>query len=237
MKGLAKLGFSQSYTYFTWKNSKQDLTYYLTELTQTEMSEYYRPNFFTNTPDILHEFLQHGGRPAFRLRLLLAATLSPLYGIYSGYELCENVAVSPGSEEYLNSEKYEIRVRDWNAPGHIKRDVTRLNAIRGSEPALHFLTNLQLIENDSPDILSYVKRDDVSKKSRHLLAVVNLNPHEVREATVVVPVESLGIGAEDKFDVKDLLTGTTYTWQGRNNYVRLDPKERVGHVFLVIPHA
>ncbi len=164
MKGLAKIGFTQSYTYFTWKNSKSELEEYMTELTQTNMSEYYRPNFFTNTPDILHEYLQHGGRAGFRVRLLLAATLAPVYGIYSGFELCEYEAVHPGSEEYLDSEKYEIRVRDWNAPGHIKRDVSRLNAIRGSEPALKLLSNLSFCASDSDDIIAYVKRDDDSGK-------------------------------------------------------------------------
>ncbi len=233
MKGLAKLGFTQSYTYFTWKNTKAELEQYLTELASSEMAEYYRPNFFANTPDILHEYLQHGGRPAFRIRLLLAATLSPIYGIYSGYELCENVAVRPGSEEYLDSEKYEIRVRDWSAPGHIKRDVSRLNAIRGSEPALHELSNLKFVTTLSDDIIAYLKRDDRSGKSRHLLGVVNLNPYEVRETNVKVPLDDLGFASDAEYKVKDLLTGTTYTWRGEENYVRLDPNDRVGHLFRI----
>lgn len=233
MKGLAKLGFTQSYTYFTWKNSKSELEGYLRELTQTEMAEYYRPNFFANTPDILHEYLQHGGRAGFRIRLLLAATLVPVYGIYSGFELCEYEAVHPGSEEYLDSEKYEIRVRDWNAPGNIKRDVSRLNALRGSEPALQKLCNLSFCRSDSEDVIAYLKRDDHSGKNSHLLGVVNLNPHEVRETMVHVPLESLGLGEKDEYEVKDLLTGTTYTWCGSENYVRLDPEEKVGHLFRV----
>jgi starch synthase (maltosyl-transferring) len=235
MKGLAKLGFTQSYTYFTWKNTKSELVEYLTELTQSEMHEYYRPNFFANTPDILHEYLQHGGRPAFRIRLLLAATLAPVYGIYSGFELCENVAVRPGSEEYLDSEKYEIRVRDANAEGNIKRDVSRLNAIRGTEPALSVLTNLEFAHTDSGEILAYIKRDDVSGQSRHLLVVVNLNPAEVRETTVRVPVEALGLGKNSEYRVKDLLTGKSYTWRGEDNYVRLDPQDKVGHLFRFEP--
>lgn len=237
MKGLAKLGFTQSYTYFTWKNSKQELSDYMIELTQTEMAEYYRPNFFANTPDILHEYLQDGGRPAFRIRLLLAATLSPVYGIYSGYELCENLAVRPGSEEYLDSEKYEIKSRDWSAPGNLKRDIARLNAIRGTEPALAQLTNLVLCDNNNPELFSYLKRDDVSGQGRHLLGVVNLNPHEVREGMVSVPLDALGLTAEAEYDVKDLLTGATYTWRGSKNYVRLDPQEQVGHLFRILPRA
>lgn len=233
MKGLAKIGFTQSYTYFTWKNSKAELIDYMQELTQSEMAEYYRPNFFANTPDILHEYLQHGGRPAFRIRLLLAATLSPVYGLYSGYEFCENVPVRPGSEEYLDSEKYEVRVRDWNAPGNIKRDISRINAIRGSEPALRLLRNLQFVQTYSDDVIAYLKRDDQSGKRRHLLVVVNVNPFETRETNVRVPLESLGFAADAEYKVKDLLTGISYTWRGQENYVRLEPHERVGHLFRI----
>jgi starch synthase (maltosyl-transferring) len=233
MKGLAKLGFTQSYTYFTWKNTKQELSDYMVELTQTSMHEYYRPNFFANTPDILHEYLQHGGRAAFRIRLLLAATLAPVYGIYSGYELCEGTAVHPGSEEYLDSEKYEIRVRDWNDPIHIKRDVSRLNAIRGGEPALKVLTNFQLCRTDSAEIFAYIKRDDHSGHGHHLLGVVNLDPRNPQETIVHVPLESLGLKVDAEYRVKDLLSGTTYTWRGAQNYVRLDPQEKVGHLFRI----
>jgi len=233
MQGLAKLGFSQSYTYFTWKNNKQELTEYLEELTRAPMSEFYRPNFFANTPDILHEYLQKGGRPAFRVRLLLAATLAPVYGIYSGFELCENVAVHDGSEEYLDSEKYEIRVRDWNAPQNIRRDVAKLNRIRRAEPALRRLDNLLFLTTSAADIIAYVKRDPSPKAPRHLLVIANLNPHEVREATVDVPLDALGIADGAPYKVHDLLTGTSYTWLGRANYVRLVPMERVGHLLLI----
>jgi starch synthase (maltosyl-transferring) len=229
MKSLGKLGFTQSYTYFTWKNSAWELRDYLGELTRTDMAEYYRPNFFANTPDILHEFLQTGGRPAFRIRLLLAATLSPTYGIYSGYELCENVPVHHGSEEYLDSEKYEIRVRDWNAPGNIKQDISKLNRIRREEPALHELTNLSFLNTDYGAILAY-------KKSVHgsdLIIVVNLDPHAMHETMVEVPIDELGIGKEEAYEMADLLTGARYSWRGAKNYVRLDPTERVGHVFRV----
>ena len=229
MKSLGKLGFTQSYTYFTWKNSAWELKDYLNELAHTEMAEYYRPNFFANTPDILHEFLQTGGRPAFRLRLLLAATLSPTYGIYSGYELCENLAVHHGSEEYLDSEKYEIRVRDWNAPGNIKQDISKLNRIRREQPALHELTNLSFLKTDYDAILAYRK----SSPGNDLIVVVNLDPHSMHETTIEVPIVELGIAPDESYEMSDLLTGARYVWRGARNYVRLDPVERVGHVFKV----
>ena len=194
MKSLGKLGFTQSYTYFTWKNTAWELKDYLNELTRTEMAEYYRPNFFANTPDILHEFLQTGGRPAFRLRLLLAATLSPTYGIYSGYELCENLPVHHGSEEYLDSEKYEIRVRDWNAPGNIKQDISRLNRIRREQPALHELTNLSFLNTDY-GANSWPTRSRC--RAMIVIVIVNLDPHAMHETMVEVPLDELGIGAND----------------------------------------
>ncbi len=233
MQGLAKLGFSQSYTYFTWKNQKHELEGYLTELTRPPVSDYYRPNFFVNTPDILHEYLQEGGRPAFRIRLLLAATLAPVYGIYSGYEFCENLPVKKGSEEYLDSEKYEVRVRDWNAPGNIKRDISRLNLLRRSEPALSRLTNLEFVKTDSPDIIAYLKRDDDAAAPRHLLVIVNLDPHHTRETIVHVPLEKLGVPENAEYIAHDLLTGASYTWRGRDNYVRLSPDDKVGHLFRI----
>ncbi|HKO49322.1 MAG TPA: alpha-1,4-glucan--maltose-1-phosphate maltosyltransferase [Polyangiaceae bacterium] len=229
MKSLGKLGFTQSYTYFTWKNTAWELKDYLNELTRTEMADYYRPNFFANTPDILHEFLQTGGRPAFRLRLLLAATLSPTYGIYSGYELCENLAVHHGSEEYLDSEKYEIRVRDWNAPGNIKQDISKLNRIRREQPALHELTNLSFLKTEYDAILAYRK----SAPGNDLIVIVNLDPHAMHETTVEVPIGELGIAPDEAYEMSDLLTGARYVWRGARNYVRLDPVERVGHVFKV----
>jgi starch synthase (maltosyl-transferring) len=193
------------------------------------MAEYYRPNFFANTPDILHEFLQTGGRPAFRLRLLLAATLSPAYGIYSGYELCEHLPVHHGSEEYLDSEKYQIRVRDWNAPGNIKQDISRLNRIRREQPALHELLNLSFLNTDYDAILAYKK----SAPGSDLIIIVNLDPHAMHETMVELPLDELGIGATEAYEMSDLLTGARYTWRGAKNYVRLDPVERVGHVFKV----
>lgn len=228
MKALAKLGFSQSYTYFTWKNSKSELTDYVSELAG-EMSEYYRPNFFANTPDILHEFLQKGGRPAFRLRLVLAATLAPVYGIYSGYELCENAPVREGSEEYLDSEKYEIRVRDWRAPENIRDDVARINRIRRENPALQLLSNVEFLPTDSEHVIAYRRW----LADNELIIVVNLDPVNVRETMVEVPLDRMGLDPAQTFEVTDLLTGISYTWRGARNYVRLDPSERVAHVFRV----
>jgi starch synthase (maltosyl-transferring) len=226
MHGLAKLGFTQSYTYFTWRNTAADLTAYLTELTDPAVVEYFRPNFFANTPDILHEYLQHGGRPAFRVRLLLAATLSPLYGIYSGFELCERVPVRPGSEEYLHSEKYEIRVRDWDAPGNLNDDIRRLNRLRRAHPALRQLPNLRFCATESEHVLAYHKWAGTD----HLLCVVNLDPHHPREAMVHAPVGALGWDEDARYEATDLLTGERYTWRGTRNYVRLDPAREVAHV-------
>jgi len=230
MKALAKLGFSQSYTYFTWKNSSWELNEYLTELTKTEMVEYFRPNFFTNTPDILHEFLQSGGRPAFRIRLLLAATLAPSYGIYSGFELCENRAVAPGSEEYLNSEKYEIRQRNWNQFGNIKPDIARLNRIRRENPALQRLDNLTFLSTEYDKVLAYHR----ALPNNHIIVAVNLDPNRMHECMIHMPLEAMGLREDQMYELEDLLTGIRYAWRGRRNYVRLDPSDKVGHVFRLL---
>jgi starch synthase (maltosyl-transferring) len=230
MRGLAKLGFCQSYTYFTWKNTAWELTEYLEELSQSEMREYYRPNFFANTPDILHEYLQDGGRAAFRARLVLAATLSPTYGIYSGFELCENVPVRRGSEEYVDSEKYEIRVRDWHAPGNIRSDIALINRIRRDNPALQRLDNLRFVQSEYEPVLAYLKR----APGNDLLVVVNTDPHAAHDSMVHVPVDELGIGEDQPYWVHDLLTGERYEWRGVRNYVRLDPEHKVAHVFRII---
>jgi starch synthase (maltosyl-transferring) len=161
--------------------------------------------------------------------LLLAATLSPLYGIYSGFELCENVPVRDGSEEYLHSEKYEIRVRDWDAPGNINDDIRRINRLRREHPALRQLPNLEFCTAENQDVLCYHKWSG----GEHLLCVVNLDPHETRETMVHVPLGALGIGEDEWFDVEDLLTGDRYTWRGTRNYVRLDPQEKVAHLLRV----
>jgi len=230
MKALAKAGFNQSYTYFTWRNSKRELIEYFTELTQTEMSEYFRPNLWPNTPDILPFVLQEGGRPAFIIRVLLAATLSPLYGIYSGYELCENQAL-PDREEYLDSEKYQFKKRDWNAPGNIKDWIARLNRIRKQNRSLQLYTNLRFYPAQNEAILFYSKmtpaRDNI------ILVVVNLDPHRKQHSFVDVPIEQFGQMESDQYKVQDLLSGATYTWRGRRNYVELDPEAQPAHIFLV----
>jgi starch synthase (maltosyl-transferring) len=226
MHGLAKLGFTQSYTYFTWLNTVGELQEYLTELTNPEVVEYFRPNFFANTPDILHAYLQHGGRPAFRVRLLLAATLSPLYGIYSGFELCENVPVREGSEEYLHSEKYEIRVRDWDAAGNINHDIKLVNRLRREHAALRQLPNLRFCRTENAKVLCYHKWSG----GDHVLCVVNLDAHQPQEAMVYVPLDAIGRAEDEWYDVEDLLTGERYTWRGTRNYVRLDPERHVAHV-------
>lgn len=229
MKALAKLGFNQSYTYFTWKNYSSELREYLTEINSPELVQYFRPNFFCNTPDILHEYLQTGGRPAFRIRLVLAATLSPVYGIYSGYELLESQAVRRGSEEYQDSEKYQIRVRDWNAPQSLKPEIARLNRIRRENRALQQLGNLSFFSSEYEGILAFRK----SAPDNDLLIVVNLDPHHAHESMVHVPIEAMGIGESESYQVQDLLDGATYLWRGSRNYVRLDPAERVAHLLRV----
>jgi starch synthase (maltosyl-transferring) len=233
MQTLAQLGFTQSYTYFTWRNTAAELAEYLTELTAPEMADYFRGNFFANTPDILHEYLQHGGPPAFRTRLLLAGTLSPLYGIYSGFELSENVPVREGSEEYIDSEKYQIRVRDWSAPGNLDPDIARLNRVRRSEPALQSLTNLSFHESGHPEVLLYLK----SAWGRDLLCAVSLNPREPVEADLAVPLERLGIGEDASYEVEDLLTGERLRWQGTPQGVRFDPARRAGYIWRVVRGA
>ena len=231
MHALAQLGFTQSYTYFTWRNSAAELAEYLTELTAPETADFFRGNFFANTPDILHEYLQRGGPPAFRTRLLLAGTLSPLYGIYSGFELSENLPVREGSEEYLDSEKYQVRVRDWSAPGNLDPDIGRLNRIRRREPALQRLTNLTFHESGHPDVLLYLK----AAWGRDLLCAVSLNPGEPVEADLAVPLERLGIGENAPYEVEDLLTGERLRWEGARQSVRLDPAERAGYIWRLVP--
>ncbi|MGK5449269.1 alpha-1,4-glucan--maltose-1-phosphate maltosyltransferase [Streptomyces radiopugnans] len=229
MHTLAKIGFQQSYTYFTWRNGKDELTEYLTELSG-DAASYMRPNFFVNTPDILNEYLQSGGRHAFEIRAVLAATLSPTWGVYSGYELCESTPVRPGSEEYLDSEKYQLRPRDWAAAERAGTTIapllTELNRLRRRHPALQELRNLRFHHSDNPSIIVY------SKHCAHpyadtVLTVVNLDPHHTHEATVSLDLTELGLtpaqaSGADLFPVRDELTGETYHW-GRDNYVRLEP--------------
>jgi starch synthase (maltosyl-transferring) len=228
MRALAKAGFSQSYTYFTWRNTKHELTECLSELSAHWSADYFRPNFFTNTPDILPLFLQQDGRAPFMIRAVLAATLSPLYGIYSGFELCENAAL-PGREEYLDSEKYQFKQRDWNAPGNIKSLMTKLNKIRRDNPALQHLTNLRFHSVENDQILFYAKAtgDNV------ILVAVNLDPRHTQAAAVEWPLWEYGLGWDADYAVEDLLTGERWTWHGAKNYVALDPSVRAAHVFRV----
>jgi starch synthase (maltosyl-transferring) len=243
MRRLAKLGFNQSYTYFTWRNTAQELREYLTELTRTETQEYLRPNFFTNTPDILHEYLQRGGRPAFEVRLILAATLAASYGIYSGFELCENVAVSPGSEEYLYSEKYEIRPRNWNQPGALNELIARVNRIRREHRALQFNGTLAFHEVENRAFLWFSKAPPSNGVDRfdpagpdwsaRVFVVANTDPQTMQHGRVRVPLQELGVGPHQPYVVEDLLDQARYTWQGEWNYVKLDPAERMAHIFII----
>ena len=238
MHTLAKIGFHQSYTYYTWRNGVWELTEYMRELSG-DAASYMRPNFFTNTQDILTEYLQHGGEPAFKIRAVLAAMLSPTWGIYSGYELCENVPLRPGSEEYMDSEKYQYRPRDWEAAARdgygIADYITELNRIRRAHPALHRLRNLRFHGVDQPELICFSKRVDKAPGatgSDTVLVVANLDPHQMREATVWLDMPALGVDRE--FIVTDELTGESFRW-GHANYVRLDPATRPAHIFTVTP--
>jgi starch synthase (maltosyl-transferring) len=228
---LAKLGFAQSYTYFTWKNTTYELRDWLTEFSSPDILEYYRGNLFANTPDILHEYLQRGGRPAFRVRLILAATLSPLYGVYSGFELYENLPVRTGSEEYLNSEKYELRPRDFTKPGNLDAEIRRINRIRRENPALQRADNLTFHHCENDQILFY--RKSMPDGSNDLLMAVNVDPTRAQEGMVHVPLDALGISPTTVFPVTDLLTGAQFQWRGARNYVRLDPIQEPAHVLRV----
>ncbi|WP_425826088.1 maltotransferase domain-containing protein [Streptomyces fractus] len=235
MHTLAAIGFQQSYTYFTWRNSKQELTEYVEELSG-EAACYMRPNFFVNTPDILHAFLQDGGRPAFELRAVLAATLSPAWGLYSGYELCENTPLRAGSEEYLHSEKYQLRPRDWESAEREGRTIapliTELNAIRRRNPALRTLRGVHFHHADQDEVLVYSKSVTSAQGSNTVLVVVNLDPHHTQEATVRLDREALKAPPDGTFRVRDELTGRTYTWSD-TNYVCLTPGETPAHIFTI----
>ena len=234
MQALAKVGFTQSYTYFTWRNFKDELTQYLTELTCTEMAEYFRGNFFANTPDILPPILQQGGRPAFKMRLVLAATLSTVYGIYGGYELGENAAL-PGTEEYRDSEKYEIRVRDWSAHGNLADYIARVNHIRRDNPALREYRALSFYESDSDQVIFYGKR--TAGGDNVVWVAVNLDPFEAHGAQLTLPMDDLGLGAEDRVQVHELITDQRQLWRGPSHAIRLDPEREPVAIFRVAPFA
>jgi len=231
MYRLAQIGFSQSYTYFTWRNTKHEITEYLDELTRTPAREFFRPNFWPNTPDILPEYLQYGGRPAFISRLVLAATLSSNYGIYGpAFELCVSDAVQ-GTEEYLNSEKYEIKEWDRNKPGTIREIIARVNRIRRENPALHETNNLRFHHGENDFLLFYEKA--TSDRSNILFIAVNLDPYHSQAGRVYIPLDELEIERDQPFLVHDLLSDEKYVWQGEHSYVELDPAVIPASIFLV----
>jgi len=229
MKALAKAGFTQSYSYFTWRNLKWEIEEYLRELTQTDMPHYFIPNFFTNTHDVLPEFLQNGGPPAFKVRLVLAATLSPSYGLYSGYELCESNAVA-GTEEYSDSEKFEIKNRDYQAPGNLNGLIEQLNRIRRENPALKELSNVNFLKTDNDNIIFYSK--STKDKANVLLVAVNLDPKAAHHCVCEVPLAEVGRSPGERYWVTDLITGQRYWW-AEKNYIRLDPAFMPAHILLV----
>ena len=231
MRYLAKTGFSQSYTYFTWRNAKEELTEYFTELTQTEVREYMRPNLFANTPDILHEYLQRGGRPAFQARLVLAATLGASYGIYSGFELCENTPVRPGSEEYLDSEKYQIKPRNFAQADSLAEMIAIINRVRRAHPALQADRGLAFHRTDNPQLICYSKRTEDA--SDIVLVVVNLDPFHMQHGWIQLPLEDWRTGPSHIIEAHDVLSDETYYWRGEWNYVRLDPGVRTAHVLEI----
>jgi starch synthase (maltosyl-transferring) len=230
MRALAKAGFTQSYTYFTWRNFKGELTEYFTELAQGPMKEYYRGNLFPNTPDINPEFLQRGGRPAHMIRAILATTLSSVYGIYSGFELCEATPLAPGKEEYVDSEKYQVKAWDWDRPGNIRPLITRLNEVRRQNPALHEYDNLRFYPADNDNVLFYGKMTE--DRTSMVFVAVNLDPFAAHETMLHFPLPDMGIGWHDPWEVEELLTGQRFFWHGGSQHVRLEP-DAPGRVFRV----
>ncbi len=227
---LAKLGFSQSYTYFTWRNTKWELTEYFTELTKTEVNEFFRPNLWPNTPDILTEQLQQGGSPAFMARLVLAATLGASYGVYGpAFELMENLPKEPGSEEYLNSEKYEIKNWDIERSDSLRYFIALVNRIRRGNLPLQSNHNLRFHQVDNEQLICYSKATD--DLSALVLVVVNLDPHWKQSGWVELPLEELGIDPHQPYQLHDLLTDARYLWHGSRNYVELDPHQLPAHIF------
>ncbi len=229
MKALSKAGFSQSYTYFIWRTTKQELIEYMTELSDPALASYFRPNFFPTTPDVLPRQLQNAGRAAFETRLALAATLSPSYGIVAGYELLENEAMT-GTEEYANSEKYQVRVRDWEKPGNIKETVRKLNAFRRENPALQRIENVLFIETGNDAVIAYAKM--TADKSNLVIVAVNLDPDRPQEATLQLPMDKLGFSWEATFNAQDIMTTDTITFF-KSTRLRLDPATHPFQMFRV----
>ncbi|MFP5304597.1 MAG: alpha-1,4-glucan--maltose-1-phosphate maltosyltransferase [Gammaproteobacteria bacterium] len=235
MHRLAKLGFTQSYTYFTWRNTKHELTAYFTELTEPPGSEYFRPNVWPNTPDILNEYLQFGGRPGFMIRFVLAATLAATYGIYGpAFELMEAEPREPGSEEYRNSEKYEIRRWNVQRPDSLRDFITRVNRIRREHPALHSNASLQFHPIDNEQLICFSKATDDG--ANIVLVIVNLDPHHRQSGWLELPLERFRIESGRPYQMHDLLGGARYLWHGARNYVELDP-QAPAHLFILRRHV
>jgi starch synthase (maltosyl-transferring) len=229
MSKLAEVGFSQSYTYFTWRHEKEELTEYLEDLAHGPLADVMRPNFWPNTPDILGGVLRHGNRAAFLLRYLLAATLTPNFGVYSGFELRENEPAADTNEEYLFSEKYEVKSRDWDRPDSLAPFMTEVNRIRRAHPALQQLREIHFHDVDNPEVIAYTKGTRASGDL--VLVIVNLDPVHTQEATVHLDLQAVGLPEWEPYRAHDELTGETYQWQGGANYVRFEPAlDRVGHV-------
>lgn len=229
MYQLAKLGYNNSYTYFTWRNTKDELIEYCRELYDTEIGDFFRPNFWPNTPDILHDYLVHGGRPAHVVRFVLAATLSSAYGIYGPpYEHVDN-RQHAAREEYASNEKYEIRSWNWNDPDSLQPLMKRVNRIRRDNPALHHMRNLQFHDTDSPHLLAYTKQ----KEDNLILVVANLDPYHEHQGWVHLDLEELGIPGDRPYELHDLLGGERYYWSGHDNYVKLSPHISAVHIFRV----
>jgi starch synthase (maltosyl-transferring) len=234
MYRLAKLGFTQSYTYFAWKNTKAELTEYFTEITQPPVSDFFRPNLWPNTPDILNEYLQKGGRPAFIARFVLAATLGANYGIYGpAFELVENVPVREGSEEYLDSEKYQVRVWNRNDPRSLKGLIRRVNSIRRDHVALQHNYGLKFHPTDNPLLIAYSKTSE--DRDDKILVVVNLDPVNRQMGWVDVVLKEFRLADGEPYEMNDLLTDKKYIWQGNRNYVELNPTVLPAHIFRVEP--
>ncbi|NOX99792.1 MAG: alpha-1,4-glucan--maltose-1-phosphate maltosyltransferase [Verrucomicrobia bacterium] len=231
MQALGKIGFTQSYTYFTWRESKEELSEYVTELTQGPMRDYYRANFWPNTPDILPYHLQDAAPAVFKIRAALAAMLSSSWGIYSGFELCENQAL-PGREEYLDSEKYQLKERDWNSAGNIKEFIKRLNQIRQENPALHEYANIEFIPTENDQIIAWIKWTGDCDQA--IIVIVNLDPKNTQESMIQLPLEKLGIPAEQSFEVSDLMFDESYNWQGHSNFISLSPRSKPMHVLKIV---
>ena len=232
MRRLAKLGFTQSYTYFAWRNTRRELVEYFTELAHGPGREYFRPNLWPNTPDILTEVLQYGGRPMFMARLVLAATLAASYGIYGpAFELCERLPREPGGEEYLDSEKYQVRDWDLERPDGLRAFVALVNRIRRENPALRSDTGLRFFDTDNEQLICYAKI--APQQDNAVVAVVNLDPHHTHTGWVDLDLDALGIEPGAQYQMHELLTGARFLWQGRRNFVRLDPQRVPAHVFRV----